>query len=70
MILRVNMKFFGLDFIIEWYKEDGIIERKVFIDIYCYFVGEIELIYISVVISDCDGLVSIVYFILCMCYIM
>lgn len=64
------MKFFGLDFIIEWYKEDGIIERKVFIDIYCYFVGEIELIYISVVISDCDGLVSIVYFILCMCYIM
>lgn len=64
------MKFFGLDFIIEWYKEDGIIERKVFIDIYCYFVGEIELVYISVVISDCDGLVSIVYFILCMCYIM
>lgn len=58
MILRVNTKLFGSDFIIERYKEDGTIERKTATDVHCYLVGEAESFHTSVAISDCDGLVS------------
>ncbi|KAL9984449.1 hypothetical protein ACROYT_G006741 [Oculina patagonica] len=60
MILTVNTKLFGSDFIIERYKKDGTIERKTATDVHCYLVGETESFYTSVAISDCDGLAGII----------
>ena len=57
MVLRVNTKLFGSDFIIERYKEDGSIETKTATE-QCYLVGETDSLHTSVAISDCDGLVS------------
>lgn len=52
---------FGSNFTTERYKEDGTIERTKSSDLHCYLVGETESFYSSVAISDCDGLVRIVY---------
>lgn len=57
MVLRVNTKLFGSDFIVERHKEDGSIETRTGTE-QCYLVGETESLHTSVAISDCDGLVS------------
>lgn len=59
MVLRVNTKLFGSDFIVERHKEDGSIETRTGTE-QCYLVGETESLHTSVAISDCDGLAGII----------
>ena len=63
MELKMNTKLFGPNFKVEHFYEDDKVETNK-MEEHCYHVGRTLHQNYSVAISDCDGLVSSVAFIL------